>query len=289
MDPLPPHSRTNVRFAKSKQRQRKFTRLSATTPDGGNAPRRHLERDHYSNCTMLSPTGKQMCRIAMKRANWYITHDLAQVVQESPMVIQLTFEPNGDGCSHDPFYMMERKNQCVVCGSTEGMTRHHCVPFCFRRYFPSEYKENTSHDILLVCAQCHEDYEKVAHMVKEALLRQAGTEVQITEPLRAARKAAFTIYHYNSYIPEERELALRELVGKVYGFPVTDDLVIQVLIEDEAGVGFNGGDLPDPWKHVVDQIKDLPTFIRSWRKHFVDIMCPLYLPEHWSVEGRYQK
>ena len=288
---------TTQPFLKQKRRHRRTVLRQSRTAvrpsdDVEHLPRRHLEREHYSNCTMLGPHGQTMCRIALKRARWYLKRELAQVVQDEPLVIQLKFEPNGHGCAGDPFYLTERKNLCVVCGKTEGLTRHHCVPFCFRKHFPPDYKENTSHDILLVCSTCHEDYEKVAQPIKDALLRQAGVQFGAgseIETLRQARRAAFAIYHYGKSLPAEREAQLRQQVGDAYGFPVTDDVVLQACVEDEEGVGLNGTELPDPWKVVVERIEDLPAFIRSWRSHFVSVMRPMHLPEHWSVEGRYQK
>ena len=98
----------------------------------------------YGNCQILHPDGSLMCYCAMRKINWYLKRNLATQISNNPVVIKLNFQPKGKGNADNPFYLQERRNICVVCGTQENLTKHHCVPYCFRKHFPNEYKSHTS-------------------------------------------------------------------------------------------------------------------------------------------------
>ena len=61
--------------------------------------------------------------------------------------------------------------KCVVCGRRGNtLTRHHCIPLCFQRYFPLDYMPDSNHDVLSLCESCHIRYEKSATKYKEELI-----------------------------------------------------------------------------------------------------------------------
>lgn len=72
-----------------------------------------------------------------------------------PYTVQLKFEPSGRPGSEDSYYLNFKDNICVVCGRDDSYLRKNVVPHEYRRYFPSFMKDRHSHDILLLCSECH--------------------------------------------------------------------------------------------------------------------------------------
>ena len=95
---------------------------------------RPLKTNLYGNFHVLSPEGDIMFHCNEDKINWYLTRNLADKI--SPTAIQLRFKPNGPGHMGDHYYMSQKENKCVVCGTESQLTRHHVIPYCYRRYFP---------------------------------------------------------------------------------------------------------------------------------------------------------
>lgn len=117
----------------------------------------------YENCKMIAPDGEQLANCDRKKAMWYIERDLADIVNEEPLTIRLKFEPNGRGKDKpyaqlydDHFYVADRENKCVVCGLDKDYSRFHVIPTLYRTHFPDELKSHRSHDIVVLCFNCHE-------------------------------------------------------------------------------------------------------------------------------------
>ena len=49
------------------------------------------------------------------------------------------------------------------------------VPACYRRYFPVHLKSHRSHDIVLLCVDCHERAQITAEEVKRQLAAECVT------------------------------------------------------------------------------------------------------------------
>lgn len=95
-----------------------------------------LKDDNYHNMTMLSPSGRVLCRCGPKKVNWYLSRGLAKVISEQPLTIQLNFEPAGNGEHGDAYQLSEKHNNCVVCGRDDYNTKHHIVEYEYRQYMP---------------------------------------------------------------------------------------------------------------------------------------------------------
>lgn len=50
----------------------------------------------YENARMLDPSGNLLCHTEFKKANWYVSKNLATVVHQSEgqLTVKLNFEPN---------------------------------------------------------------------------------------------------------------------------------------------------------------------------------------------------
>ncbi len=241
-----------------------------------------LKHNLYDNYKMVHPNGDIMCRVNLKKANWYVSRNLA--VWENEDAIRLTFSPNGRGRADDPFFMQKFKNHCVVCGSTEELTRHHVVPYVFRQTFPEELKAHDHYDVLLVCHDCHESYERQAFEYKNELcIEMTGMSTQdherhapITKEMRLIRKArSFMELLENPKLkgkmtpPPEKVAAMANLAAQP--LPETTPFV--------AGCKWGSAMMSN-----FHTIEDYENFSVLWRKHFLKTMNPQYLPDHWTAE-----
>lgn len=238
---------------------------------------------------MQSPSGVILCRCDERKVKWYLARKLAEVVEEDPLTIRLNFIPKGNGRSEYPYYTAAKQNICVVCGIADDLTKHHCVPKCFRKYFPDVYKSHCCHDIVVMCTTCHLHYESIASKFKEVIYQQHNLSFRslgnqqdtIIDPLRLqAVKAAVALVRHGNTIPEfriqELSLVVREYLGREFS---EEDL--QALCQNrrrhkvpDSNLGYL----------VVSQTENISEFVRMWREHFVQEMKPRYLPDHWSVE-----
>lgn len=243
-----------------------------------------LQRNLYENCIVRDLDGQIIFYCSSKRAAWYLNRKLAAILNKDPLEIQLNFKTNGPGNAGDPFYLQYRKNMCVVCGGEENLTRHHVVPFCFRRFFPDNIKNHSYHDILLLCVPCHENYEQHARILKNTL----GEEYKVSihgEPvhdkdyimsLQKCRSYAHTLLFHKDKIPLERQ---EEIITKIKYILKKDDIDLDEVAKLDApySVHVQG-------KLIVEQLTDIKLFAQRWRMHFVETMSPKFLPEHWSID-----
>lgn len=248
-----------------------------------------MPRDIYSNCLVLSPDDIPMFRCAKHRAEWYLNHEahLAEVVEfgadNQPMVIRLTFEPEGLGKAGDDFYLQTRESKCVVCGTREDITKHHVVPLCYRRH--TETAGNNHHDILPVCETCHRKYERrFAWQLRLRIAKEYDAPVEGTingvdkNEFFKYNKIAHALVAYRKKMPPERirelELRLSRYLGHT---PDREELErLSLDYRHQGGLRTHGA-------IVAKKIEDIDAFYVRWRQHFVDTMQPQHLPEHWSI------
>lgn len=95
----------------------------------------------YHNCYLQAPDGDILCTCDRKKAEWYVTKGLGEVVEEEPFTVKLKFEPSGRALGEvGQYYTQVKLNQCVVCGTTEKFIRKNVVPREYRKYFPREFQ-----------------------------------------------------------------------------------------------------------------------------------------------------
>lgn len=105
---------------------------------------------------MEAPDGEPLCTMDKAKATWYQKKGLAIMVSETPLRMRLTFEPSGRAVGNPGKYdLLEKENRCVVCGTSENLSRKFIVPKEYRKFFPTVMKSHSSHDILLLCSSCH--------------------------------------------------------------------------------------------------------------------------------------
>jgi exonuclease 3'-5' domain-containing protein 2 len=242
-----------------------------------------LSAKFYHNIRMYSPDGVLMATVGKKRAQWYLDRDLGEVFNDGKegFSFKLKFEPNGYGNCNDKFYTTKKYNRCVVCGSTENLTRHHVVPYCFRKFFPDSIKKYSHHDILLVCANCHFEYENEAQKIKMNMIKSCITDEIKTHNANLERIAQTHKILHNENVPPDRKREIRDEICRILEIEKYDEEAVIEFLKQE-----KFDDFP---RLVIDDLKDetdYHNFMVMWRQHFVDYMKPEYLPKYWSVNKK---
>lgn len=228
-----------------------------------------------------------------KKANWYLERNLATLISQEPLSVQLTFTPNGDGNRGNDFYLTPRINRCVVCGATENLTKHHCVPYCYRKYFQEDVKKWSSHDVLLSCYSCHKKYEVKAHQFKKQLAVEYGIVPKDSRKIYhsetnqekytkwSAHKFAVTLKGHGDKIPEERKNFMLGILKEVFNTCDIDEILKHKVAYHE-----------EVRKHglqIVNKIKDVEEFCKIWRQHFLDHMNPQFMPQFWDINYSFKE
>ena len=239
-----------------------------------------FDSELYGNFSVQSPEGHEMFRCDVFKVLWYTIRNLVDIVSESPPTFKLKFTPGGYGCKDDEYGLSEKKNQCVVCGNTKKLSRHHVVPRVFRKCFPEEFVNHNFYDVLLVCVNCHADYELFANKLKSEICQEFNVNITRRKKMDVSLQlTAHTLFYHSDKMPESRKLFLTNVLKK----ELNKDQITEQDIKNNLIRNFNKKE-----KHygllVVEQITDLQTFVKRWRSHFVETMQPKFLPEFWNIE-----
>ncbi|KAL8474285.1 hypothetical protein ACS0TY_030930 [Phlomoides rotata] len=238
------------RFRASKQVAKKVSRELFVQKFSCKAP-------VYHNCKIYANDGRLLCYCDHRKLQWYVSRNLAKLVEENPPSIMLLFEPKGRPEDEDnDFYIQSKKNICVGCGEGNHYLRYRIIPSCYRIHFPEHLKSHRSHDIVLVCVDCHE----IAHAAAEKYKRQVAAEYGIplfirnivdldkpqntpasslpvvsseevgVSPLQL-RTAAMALLRHGPQMPAQRREELMQVVMTYYGGrEITDEDLEKALL-----------------------------------------------------------
>lgn len=197
----------------------------------------------YHNCRIYASDGRLLCYCDRKKLEWYIQRDLAKLVEDNPPGIMLLFEPKGRPEDEDnEFYIQSKKNICVGCGEKSHYIRYRIIPSCYRMHFPEHLKSHRSHDIVLLCVDCHEIAHSAAEKYKRRLAEELGiplfvqrivnsgdrsliTDASVSDeksngsgvsPL-LLRTAAMALLRHGTNMPSKRCEELMQIVKSYYG------------------------------------------------------------------------
>jgi hypothetical protein len=243
---------------------------------------------------MLSPDGVIMCKCDKKRANWYLSRNLAEIVSDDPLIFRLLFVPNGHGTAGDTYSLLEKENRCVVCGKEHDLTKHHIVPYMYRKHLPMNIKSRNAHDVVLICNTCHHEYEEEAMKLKNEInieltgdiIRSGAFDRSVFQKVHIA-KMCRTLARNGHKIYESRRKEMIKDISESLGQEATPEL-IQSIVDN-----FN---FKNPYHHVTydpgalavnslgDDTKKIKEFVEMWRRHFIDVAQPKFLSPHWEIE-----
>ncbi|XP_054273426.1 exonuclease 3'-5' domain-containing protein 2-like isoform X2 [Macrosteles quadrilineatus] len=252
-----------------------------------------LQQEHYSNILLLAPDSQVLSTISQAKADWYKEKELVTVIDEK--TLKLKFEPSKRSTDPDHYYTKPKENRCVVCGTREELRRKNIVPIEYKRYFQDDMKNHHSHDVLLMCYNCHNRSNIHDQDLKERLVNECGAplaegdnkKAQEVPRLRAIRSAARALYYFGDVIPVQRRTELEQVLLNELQVPseqLTKEFFkslinIECVVENESYQP-HGLAVVQHFYKTTDGIEALE---RRWRQHFLDTMSPSYLPEKWSV------
>ena len=209
-----------------------------------------------------------------RKANWYLKKGIAEDIIGDASSIKLKFKPNQLGHHGDDFYLNEKDNICVCCGSSCELTRHHVIPKCFSRYMPAKYTKHSSHDVLLLCRVCHEKYEDSATAIKMQMIEPFA---QNYSEVRKASSAARAILNNYDNLSFERFQHYFHIIENYL-----DNDFSQEALRNLANI--NSGYQKNWWAEYIANLENLDEFNKFWRSHFIETLKPKYLPHGWSVD-----
>jgi hypothetical protein len=242
------------------------------------------DRKIYGNCQVLSPEGILMFRCDLKKANWYVNRSLGEIINENPLTVKLNFQPKGLGNHDKGFGLSEMGNKCVTCGTEEYLTRHHVVPYCYRKHFPLEIKSHNFHDVLSLCVDCHENYERKADELKRSLSETYKAPINgemevVKKDMVRLIKIASTILSPKRKIPTDRINKLKSELKSYFGIKrLTKKRLESIATVKSSFIKKTHGEI------VIESIDDIQSFIEMWREHFLEHNRCEYLPKNWSVK-----
>jgi len=237
------------------------------------------DRRIYGNYQVLSPDGLLMFRCNEKKAKWYLNRNLADIHDDK--IIKLNFTPNGLGNYHKNYGLVEMENKCVVCGTENYLTRHHIVPFCYRKHFPLDIKSHNFHDIVLLCVDCHVNYENKAWELKGKIANEYNVPIngifKRDHELVRIKKINSCLLDSNN-IPKSRVKLLSQQIKEHFGIKrLTKKKILEI---HNLKVDYY---LKTQAELVVEKIDNINNFIILWRKHFIENNNCNFLPKNWSV------
>ncbi|CAB3245439.1 unnamed protein product [Arctia plantaginis] len=252
----------------------------------------------YHNCFLQAPDGELLCTCDNKKALWYVEKGLADVQTDDPLTVRLRFEPAGRSVGDvGRYYQLQKENKCVVCGSTNSYIRKNVVPREYRKYFPEIMKDHSSHDVVLLCSDCHQLSNMKDQLVREWLANQCSAPYtthastsRFTEDAACKRiRSAARALHYQSRkhdLPEARRKELEDIV--LQNYPHHNEITVELLEEAcQLQVTHENSDYESHGMKVAEYYSERDGLLRLeeiWRQHFLDVMQPRYMPDLWSIK-----
>lgn len=241
----------------------------------------------YDNCAAVDKDGNIMFCCDHRKMMWYLKRNLAELVQEDPPRIRFLFEPKGKGHVGDPFFVQPRENKCVVCGTSESLTRHHIVPHCYRKHFPRDLDRYGPYDVMPLCVKHHDLYNKAAEKLNSKLAKRYNIPINGVGGRSCATTSkivteAYALLRYRDTMPASKVKKLENKVAAHFDVVSLTDEAIQKFVNENKAPQHTFSKL------LVDQFScdyhKIGQFMVLWRKHFLRKMRPKFMPEHWDPE-----
>ena len=272
------------------------------------------KNDIYGNCKVYSPNGELMFLCLEKKADWYLNNvdnksgkPLAKEINHiNPVVnffmgffsikpkskkIKLLFCPKKNGNNGDKYSLSKKENRCVITGSKDlkNLTKHHITPYCYRKYFPEEYKSANSHDIVPILNSEHHNYERKADELKNEIAKIYSAPLHgvtiINHKLFYAIKSAVALVNFSENMPKNIENSHKDNIRAYTGKKNVTKKILKELSSmnySDAKIIKSHGEIVA--NKIIEQGEDsIQQFVEMWRLHFLEFAEPRYMPKHWDI------
>jgi len=266
------------------------------------------------NWEVYHPNGTHMFTCGERKATWYLERNLA--VRTANGKIMLTFTPKGNGFeTNEIFGKSIREAICVVTGVEDELQRHHIVPYCYRTYFPEQFKSKNHHDVVLINHEKHSEYEQQATKYKDIIAREFDVKtidelnIEYTSKLREIGKPnAILLNNIHSLFKTYGRVSDEMKLNKLQQIADTTDLSFNtvcnysyvqlykmyLLLNEEHNKELydfkqTHRQQYDHGYHVIQKLdsdEKIMNFVKLWRTHFIETMKPKFMPIGWSIDFR---
>jgi len=266
------------------------------------------------NWEVYHPNGTHMFTCGEKKATWYLERKLAKRTADGK--IMLTFEPKGTGFeTNEIFGKSVREAICVVTGVDDGLQRHHIVPYCYRTFFPEQYKSKNHHDVVLINHERHSEYEQEATKYKDVIAEMFDVKtinesnMEYTHKLREVGKdnaillnTIHSLFKTYGRVTEEVMHQKLKIIAEGSGLSyntITKLNYVQLYkmylilkenhIQEQLDFKKNHRQEYDHGYHVVQKLdteEKIMGFVKLWRTHFIETTNPQFMPIGWSIDFR---
>lgn len=184
------------------------------------------------------------------------------------------------GDLNDKYMLSYKYSRCVVCGIEDGLTKHHVIPYCYKRHFPKTVKDRSCYDILVLCRDCHKKYEVNSIELKKYYSNKSGLPFNNSQNKQLNRILGLvnTLLKHGHKIPNDKKELMAGIIKDFYKVDcISNEFLKEICINYKENYIFHG-------KVVVDNESDLNEFCKVWRHHFLNVMQPKFLSEHWNPD-----
>lgn len=247
-----------------------------------------LKGDAYDNCFIQSRSGEIISGASLKKVEWYTKNNLGTIVQTDPnVIVKLHFEHKPKlHPSFENYMSAVRRNRCVACGIVDNLTKHHIVPRCYSKYFPSKFKKYNFYDLVPLCISCHNTYEVSAQEYKTELMHKYNLKPNPHYPFKSKKYSiayAYANLLIKCEVGSKEYLMLRKKICGALDKYVSDGF-IEWIVEQNGNPWKTGS---SDYQRLINKIQpNYNDFILKWRHHFINNAKPKYMPEFWSTSTR---
>lgn len=236
----------------------------------------------YDSFEVQDPRGKILFLCDKKKIRWYIKKNLVTKITDT--TFRMINEPKGPG-NVNPYFLERLESRCVVCGVKEKLSKHHIVPYQYRKVLPDDYKNSNHFDVLCVCIDCHERYEKKATKLKEDIHKEYNVPLNgnpcSNKTVVAINGILYKLKEEGQNLSNEAIESLLKNLRKYVGYNITfEEAIVMDFHDIEANNYYEMRDsiFMDKWLVSGKSYED---FILMWRQHFIDTMKPKFMSSNW--------
>jgi len=246
----------------------------------------NITKKLYDNCEIYSPDDRLLGHCNFDKFNWYIKKNLAFKLGHKKL--KLKFVPK-DWADYAP-NLIKKENICVNCRTDEDLTKHHIIPKCYIKHFPLKIKSNNSHDVVLLCGDCHADYEQEATIIKKELGEKYNAPLDTKKEhvqLFKAYSCLLQLMNFQKTPEWDKNQMILNMMYTVETFMPNVTYSNEDVKELRAKVAkiksVNHGKL------VMKYITDYQEFAEMWRLHFIETVDPTFMPDGWDYKTNIYK
>ncbi len=155
----------------------------------------------------------------------------------------------------------------------------------FKSKLPIQYKSRSNYDILPVCSDCHETYERQADLVKRDLENDVLSKTSIScdkeeiKRIKSVMASRRFLEQYDEYPDFYKNVPIEKVMEHEVNAAqeINENLLKNSVMNKRYWV-------EKLMESIVHDEKRLFEFVKMWREHFVNTMKPSFLPDLWVVD-----